>query len=291
MGTLLAKASSVKLAWDVCWPAFWTGFPFKLVAAVLLLAMQVHPWEGAGLATLLVISIPIDIWALGLTARTYFLERHSVELEGSIGLALWWQGAVIGALFLAAAYYVVGGAVTVSQQVAASIIGLIKKIYPGLPIAEQISIELLLWTAATAIVALILALVALQLYGWRVKATVEASGRATGAPYPERVRRWDYSRIPGDPGLLFTSFAAITVLLTIAFWIFLPVTTPHPAEEFQPPISKSAKPLKPEDMLKQTETSLAKAEAVLQTLEKEKEQDKGKDKKSKDMKKPEQKGK
>jgi hypothetical protein len=287
MENLLAKTSSIKLAWNICWPAFWTGFPFKLIAAVLLLAMQVHPWEGAGLATLLVISIPIDIWALGLTARTYFLERHSVELEGNVGLALWWQGAVIGGLFVAAAYYVVGGAVTVSKQIATSIIDLIKRIYPGLPIAEQITIELLLWTVPTAIVALILGLVALQLYGWRVKATVESIGRATGAPYPERVRRVDYSRIPGDPGLMLTSFAALAVLLTIAFWVFLPVTTPHPNEEFQQQTTKPAKPVKPEDILKQTETALAKAEAVLQTLE----QDKGKEKKSKDMKKPEQKGK
>ena len=92
----IANVSSIKLAWALCWAAFWTGFPLKLIVAVLLLAMQVPPWEGAGLTALLIVSIPVDLWALGLTARTYFLERHGLELEGAIGLALWWQGAVIG---------------------------------------------------------------------------------------------------------------------------------------------------------------------------------------------------
>src|SRR5881396_231426 len=90
--------SSIKLAWAVSWSAFWTGFPFKLIVALLLLAGQVHPWEGAGLVTLLVVSVPIDIWAVGLTARTVFLERLGMEVQGPVGVSLWWQGAVLGAL-------------------------------------------------------------------------------------------------------------------------------------------------------------------------------------------------
>ena len=281
----LESASSIKVAWAVCWSAFWTGFPFKMAVAVLLLAMQVHPWEGAGLATLLIVSIPIDIWALGLTARTYFLERHGMELEGPIGLVLWWQGAVIEAAFSAVGYFAVGGAVSVGKKLAASIIEAIKKVFPQFPIAEQITLELLLWSIPTVIVAVVVAMGALQIYGWRIKATVKASGRPTAALLPERVRRWDYARVPGDPGLLFVSFAGMVVLLTIAFWIVLPVTTPHPSEEYKPKATKLAKPMKPEEMLRQTETSLAKAEAVLQTLEHEKRKDK------KEVKKPEQKGK
>src|SRR3989475_4301976 len=84
--------SSIKLAWAVSWSAFWTGFPFKLIVALLLLAGQVHPWEGAGLVTLLVVSVPIDIWAVGLTARTVFLERLGMEVRGPVGVSLWWQG-------------------------------------------------------------------------------------------------------------------------------------------------------------------------------------------------------
>jgi hypothetical protein len=272
MDDLVKKASSVKLAWAVCWSAFWTGFPFKLIATVLLLAMQASPWEGTGLAALLVIAIPIDIWALGLTARTYFLERFGLELPGPVGLKLWLQGIVVGAAMLAAGYYVIGGSITLAKQAAAGIISLMKRLFPQLPIAEQITIELLLWSVPVVLICLILGLIALKLFGWRIKKVVTAIGRPSGAPYPERVRRWDFARVPGDPALLFISLAGVVVLVTTAFWFFLPVTTPHPHQDFQPVVSKPQKALKPEDLLKQTETSLAKAEAVLQVLEKEKDE-------------------
>src|SRR5712691_13567809 len=89
--------SSIKLAWAVSWSAFWTGFPFKLIVALLLLTGQVYPWEGAGLVTLLVVSVPIDIWAVGLTARTVFLERLGMEVQGPVGVSLWRPRAVLGA--------------------------------------------------------------------------------------------------------------------------------------------------------------------------------------------------
>jgi hypothetical protein len=282
MSATLETAPSVKVAWDVCWSAFWTGVPFKLIAVVLLLAMQVHPWEGAGLTALLVISIPIDIWALRLTARTYFLERYSTEMEGPIGLKLWWQGAIIGIAFVISAYFVVVAAASIAKQITDGIIAGIKKVFPGFPIAEQITLELLLWSIPPIVAGVVLALIALQVYGWRIKRTVESAGRPTPEPFVERVRQWDYYRVPRDQGLMFISFAAVIVLFTIVFWIVLPVTTPHPSEEYKTEVAKPAKPVKPEDTLKRTETSLAKAEAVLHTLE----QDKAKEKK--EGKKPEQ---
>src|SRR5438093_5584216 len=209
MITDVAKVSSIKLSWALCWAAFWTGFPFKLMVAVLLLAMQIPPWEGAGLTALLIVSIPIDIWALGLTARTYFLERHGLELEGAIGFALWWQGALIGIAFAAAAYFALPVAISVAKHIAASIIGGIKKVFPGFSIAEQITLELLLWSIPAAAVLGILALIALKVYGWRIKATVKSAGRPTPAPLAERVRRWDYARVPRDPSLVFISFAGV----------------------------------------------------------------------------------
>src|SRR5438552_18024042 len=90
--------SSIKLAWAVSWSAFWTGFPFKLIVALLLLAGKVHPWEGAGPVTLLMVSVPIDIWAVGLTARAAFLERLGMAVKGPLGVTSWWQGAVLGAV-------------------------------------------------------------------------------------------------------------------------------------------------------------------------------------------------
>jgi hypothetical protein len=291
MANLVIKTSSLKVGWSVAWAAFWTGFPLKMIAAVLLLAMHVTPWESTGLTTLLVVSIPIDMWALGLTARTYFLEQHGLELDGPVGLSLWWQGALIGGLFAAAGYYVLPWTITATKQLAAGIIGALKRVFPQLPIAEQITLELVLWSVPTTIVMVLLAFVALQIYGWRIKAVAEASGRVSGAPLGERVRRWDYSRIPHDPGVVLASLAGVVIVLTIAFWAFLSVTTPHPADEFKAPVAKPRKVLKPEELLKQTETSLAKAEAVLQALERDKGKEKKDKKQTKDIKTPEQKGK
>ena len=64
--------SNAKLGLLIVWPTFWTGFPLKLVIALLLLAAGVHPWEGTGLLALLLLSTPIDVWALGLCSRTVF---------------------------------------------------------------------------------------------------------------------------------------------------------------------------------------------------------------------------
>lgn len=291
MANVVIRESALKIGWAIAWAAFWTGFPFKMIAAVLLLAMHVSPWESTGLTTLLVISIPIDIWALGLTARTYFLERHGSELVGPVGISLWWQGALIGGLMAGIGYYVVPWTITATMQLAAAIIAGLKRLFPQLPVAEQITLELLLWSVPATIVVVVLVFIALYIYGWRVKAVAEATGRVSTASFEERVRRWDYSRIPYDPGVVLASLAGLVIVLTIAFWSFLAVTTPHPAEEFQTPVAKPRKVLKPEDLLKQTETSLAKAEAVLQALEQDKGKDKKDNKQKKDKKTPEQKGK
>src|SRR2546427_12492462 len=120
MGHPVESIASINLAWAVSWSAFWPGFPFNLIVAVLLLAGQVHPWEGAGLVTFLVVSVPIDIWAVGLTARTVFLERLGMEVQGPVGVALWWQGAVLGALVLGGAYYAVGATMAVGLKVGAA---------------------------------------------------------------------------------------------------------------------------------------------------------------------------
>ncbi len=39
--------SNTKLGLLVFWPTFWTGFPIKMVVALLLLAAHMHPWEGS----------------------------------------------------------------------------------------------------------------------------------------------------------------------------------------------------------------------------------------------------
>lgn len=260
--------SSVKLAWAVSWSAFWTGFPLKMIAALLLLSMQVHPWEGAGLVALLVISVPIDIWALGLTARTFFLERLGMEVKGPVGAQLWGQGAVLGVVVLGAAYYAVGGAVAVGKSIAHTVFEVVKKIIPEFPIAEQITIELLIWAIPAAIVATLMVIIWLKLFGWRIKRYLAAHGQAGAVSFLDRVRQWDLSRVPADPVLMLVSLSGMAVLLTVAFWVFLPETTTHRHPDY-PAVetAKAKKPVKPEEVLKKTDASLAKAEAVLEALE------------------------
>lgn len=267
--------SSVKLAWALSWAAFWTGFPFKVIVALLLLAAQIHPWEGAGLIALLALSAPIDIWALGLTARTFFLERMGIEVRGPVGVGLWWQGAALGVVALGAAYYAVGTTISVGQKIAAAIFELIKKVYPSFPIAEQITIELLIWSVPATVVIIVFMLIWLKLFGWRIKRFVVASGQTSSAGLQERVREWDGWRVPADPVLMLVSFSGVVVVLTVIFWVLLPVSTPHPHEDYPLPKAAAAKkPVKPEELLKKTEATLVKAGAVLELLEKDKAKEK-----------------
>jgi len=266
--------SSIKLAWAVSWAAFWTGFPFKLIVALLLLAAQVHPWEDAGLIALLALSVPIDIWALGLTARTFFLERLGMEIRGPVGIGLWWQGAVLGAVMMGIAYYAVGAVAAVCQKAAAATFVAVKKVIP-VPIAEQITIELLMWAVPATIVLVVCLLIWLKLFGWRIKRFAVAAGQTSSAGLQERVRTWDAWRVPADAMLMLVSFTAVVVLLTVAFWVLLPVTTPHRHPDYPPLQAETVKKkLKPEELLKKTETTLVTAEAVLKSLEAEKSKEK-----------------
>lgn len=266
--------SSVKLAWALSWTAFWTGFPFKMIVALLLLAAQVHPWEGAGLIALLAVSVPIDVWALGLTARTFFLERMGIDVRGPVGGGLWWQGAVLGIATLGVAFFAVGVTADVCKKAAAATLEVVKKVIP-IPVAEQITIELLMWGVPATIVALIVLLIGLKLFGWRIKRFAATSGQTSPAPLQERVREWDGWRVPADSILMLVSFTAVAVVLTVAFWVLLPVTTTHRHPDYPPPQTEVVKKkVKPEELLKKTESTLAKAEAVLESLEEEKSKEK-----------------
>ncbi len=127
------QISPTKLGFGILWPAFWTGLPIKLAFAVLFLAfgivhfetrialaflmllaspvtvfalptitlgLESHIGEGAGIALLFLLAIPIDIWALGVAGRTFFLERLRREPPDGLGMTLWWKCALVGAIFL-----------------------------------------------------------------------------------------------------------------------------------------------------------------------------------------------
>ncbi|TKB76434.1 MAG: hypothetical protein E8D45_06215 [Nitrospira sp.] len=252
----------MKLGLAVFWPAFWMTVPIKLVIGLLLLAAGMHPWDMPGLGFLLVLSIPLDIWAYGVAARTVFLERLRTQPPDGLGLTLWWQATLLIAIYGTLTYVAVGYAKEGATAVTAWIMEFLKAV----PIAEKISIELVLWSVPTTLVLLLLLMIGLSLFGRMVRRQV-AAGRPTDLTYQGLVRQWDLSRVPTDQPLLLTVFTLTGVALVLLLWGFMPVTTPHVHELYQKPDTKIAPPLKPIDALNRTDKLLAKAEETIKALE------------------------
>lgn len=259
-----SNMSSVKLGLAVAWPAFWTGVPIKIVIALLLLAMGLHPWEMPGLAFLLLLSIPIDIWALDLSAKTVFLERLHLQPPALVGLTLWWQATLFNALYLPIAFLIESQTVEGAKAAVGRILqlGLLK----SLPVPERIGIELTLWGSVAVMVLLALGLGWLFGFG-RIVGKQVAIARPAAEPYQALVRQWDLLRVPADQPLLLTVLVTSGVTLVVLFWAFMPVTTPHPHELYEKPQQKVAPPLKPAEALQKTEKLIAQAESAVQALE------------------------
>jgi len=247
----------------VAWPAVWTGVPIKIVLGLLLLAMGVHPWEMPGLALLLLLSIPIDIWALGVSARTVFLDRLHLEPPESVGVTLWWQAALLSAIYLPIAYGIESQVVAGAKGVVGGIFEV--ELLKNLPVPERISLELVLWGSVATVVLLGLALGWLFLFG-RIVQRPAAVARPLTEPYQALVRRWDLLRVPTDQPLLLTGFTATGVLLVLLFWTVMPVTTPHPHELYRKEPAK-VEVFKPTEALQKTEKLIAQAESAVKALE------------------------
>jgi hypothetical protein len=265
--------SPVKLGLAVAWPAFWTGMPIKIALALLLLAMGLHPWESTGLVLLLLLAIPVDIWAVGLSGRTVLLERLAVEPPSSLGLTLWWQGAALYATYGSLACFLERQTIAGSRAAAARLLDLEQ--LKAIPIAERISIELTLWWSVSAAVLLALALGGLFLFGKLVQRQADAASPAA-ASYAARVHQWDMMRVPTDQPLMLTVFTATGVVLVLLLWAAMPVTTPHPHESYQQDEKKAAPALKPTEALQKAERVLTQAEASVQALEAKAKKSKGK---------------
>jgi hypothetical protein len=305
--------SPTKIGLGVLWPAFWTGFPIKLALAVLFLAMDLlhfegrlglaflmvlaspvtvfalpiitmglesHIGEGAGIGLLFLLSIPIDIWALSVVGRTYFLERLRKEPPEGLGLTLWWKCAVVGAVLLPLVWLIVGTVTSTAISMAHSLLEL--ELFKGLPVAERISLELSLWGSVSAVVLIVLLLIGVSLVGRIIRSTAQAAPSVSDS-YQNVVKRWDMMRVPADQALLFTAVTLAGVVLAVLFWAALPVTTPHPHECCQKPVVKAVPPFKPIEALNKGEKMIAQLEVQLDALEKQKaetEKDKGKGKKA-----------
>jgi hypothetical protein len=283
--------SPFKLGLSVLWPVFWTSLPIKLALALVFLAMgamhletklgvafllllispvsvfayfvlslgmDFHAGEGAGFACLLLLSIPIDIWALGLAARTVFLERLRVEPPDGLGTSLWVRCAVAGAIYLPLLWFIVG------------------ELGKHLPVAERISLELTLWGSLSTVVLILLVWGGFSIIGRFVRRLANTS-RPAGEHYQALVSRWDLMRVPSDQPLMLGGFTAAGAALGVLFWVFLPVSTPHPHECCKPAETKVEGHLDPQKVLGKAEKIFKDSEVRIASIEQaEEEKDKGK---------------
>jgi hypothetical protein len=292
--------SPTKVGLGVLWSAFWTGIPIKLAIAVLFLALGImhfegrfglafamllaspvtvfalptismgfesHLGEGVGIALLFLFCIPIDIWALGVVGRTYFLEKFRKEPPDGLGQTLWWKCALVGAIFLPILWLVVGVVTSTSISMAKSLFE--AELFKGVPVAERISLELTLWGGASSAVLIILLLIGVSLVGRMIRGTAEAASPVS-ENYQGVVTRWDLMRVPADQGLVLTAMTLAGVVFSILFWAALPVTTPHPHECCKKPETAVTPPFKPIDALSKDEKVIAQLAAQVEALEQKK---------------------
>ena len=245
--------SPTKVGLGVLWPAFWTALPLKLAFAVVFLAMDLmhfegriglafvmvlaspvtvfalpiitmglesHIGEGAGIGLLFLLAIPIDMWALNVVGRMYFLEKFRKEPPEGLGLTLWWKCAIVGAIFLPLLWLIVGTVTSAAISMVHSLLDL--ELFHGLPIAERIGIELSLWGSVAAAVLLVLLLIGVSLVGRIIRSTAQTA-RPVSESYQHVVTRWDLMRVPADQGLMFTAVTFGGVVLAI---VFAPIWSP-----------------------------------------------------------------
>jgi hypothetical protein len=305
--------SSFKLGLSILWPACWTALPIKMAFALLFMAMgsihlettlgvtflmllispvsvfaffvislgmDFHFAEGTGLPLLFLLSIPIDMWALGLVARTVFLERLRQEPPDSIGVSLWCRFAVVGAVYLPLLWLVEGWVTDLVRSVIKSILDM--EALAHLPVAERIGLEFTAWSSVSLVVLLALTFIGLSILGKLVQGRA-ASAQPARDTYQALISRWDMMRVPADQSLMLTAFTAAGAVLSILFWAALPISTPHPHECCKPPDVKAAVHFDAQKSLAKGEKTFKDAELKIAALEqKAAEEDKDKPKGGKD---------
>ena len=230
-----------------------------------------HPWEGTGFYLLLLVSLPVDIWALSLCARTVMIDRLKVDPQPGFGLKLWIRWAVFSAIALSLIKIVVSSVTGLAKSVTSSIVHSFKEgLYPTLGVAEQITLELVMWGGVSTLVLILCILGWLYGLGWLTQPFVRNAQHFEGT-IEDQANFWDALRIPKDQTLLLTAFTGAGVVLVFVFWVLLPSTTPHPHEDYEfISTGEKEKKVEPKKVLKEAEKVLAKAELVVKKLEEEK---------------------
>jgi hypothetical protein len=303
--------SPTKIGFGILWPACWTGMPIKAVFAVLAMTMGLVHFEGRfGLAVLLLfaspvtvfaapiimaafetqfgegiglpiifgLSIPVDIWALGLVGRTFFLERLRKEPpHDGLGFAIWWRTALIGTFFLPLLWWIVSRvteiAITASHSMA-EMESMRHLFDTGLPVAERIGLELTIWGSISSAVLIVLAVIGISILGQIIRRMAEHS-RPAPENYQGLITRWDLMRVPNDQGLLLASLAGVGVVLSLMFWAILPVTTPHPHDCCKKPEAQVAPAFKPVESLNKNTQRIASLAAQVEAMEQQQAEPKG----------------
>lgn len=303
--------SPTKIGFGILWPACWTGMPIKAVFAVLAMTMGLVHFEGRfGLAVLLLfaspvtvfaapiimaafetqfgegiglpiifgLSIPVDIWALGLVGRTFFLERLRKEPpHDGLGFAIWWRTALIGTFFLPLLWWIVSRvteiAITASHSMA-EMESMRHLFDTGLPVAERIGLELTIWGSISSAVLIVLAVIGISILGQIIRRMAEHS-RPAPENYQGLITRWDLMRVPNDQGLLLASLAGVGVVLSLMFWAILPVTTPHPHDCCKKPEAQVAPAFKPVESLNTNTQRIASLAAQVEAMEQQQAEPKG----------------
>ncbi|MDH5640988.1 MAG: hypothetical protein OEY28_06815 [Nitrospira sp.] len=294
--------SPTMIGLGVLWPTCWTGIPIKLAFGLLAFALgwmelegrlglaflmllgspftifavplisitlDGHFGEGIGLPILFLLSIPIDIWAFGVVGRTYFLERFRKEPPEALGFTLWWKSAVVGAFFLPVLWFVVSlvteTAVSTSQSLS-QMESLRLLFNTGLPIAERIGLEVTIWGTVSFMVLFLLMVIGISWIG-RIIREIAQAAQPSSDSYQALITRWDLMRVPSDQGVFMTAVTGVGIVLSLLFWVVLPVTTPHPHECCQKEQAKAGPPFKPMEVLTRAEQEIAQIEAVVLAIE------------------------
>ncbi|NJN69847.1 MAG: hypothetical protein HC801_05980 [Nitrospira sp.] len=302
--------SPTKIGFSILWSACWTGMVVKSVFAVLLLTMGLvhfearfglavvmllispvtvfaipilmavfgaHFGEGIGLEILFWLSIPVDIWALGLVGRTFFLERLRKEPPDGLGLAIWWRAALVGAFFLPVLWgivsFITDNAITASHSMA-EMESLRHITDSGLPVAERIGLELTIWGSISSAVLIALSLIGVSILGQIIR-RISEDCQPTAESYQGLITRWDLMRVPTDQGLLLTSLAGVGVVFSLMFWSILPVTTPHPHECCKKPDVQVEPVFKPVESLSSSAQRVATLAEQIEAMEQQKVATKG----------------
>ena len=309
--------SPTKIGFGILWPACWTGMPIKAVLAVLAMTMglvhfegrfglaflmlfaspvtvfaapiimavfETHFGEGIGLPLIFGMSIPVDIWALGLVGRTFFLERLRKEPpHDGLGFAIWWRTALIGTFFLPLLWWIVSRvteiAITASHSMA-EMESMRHLFNTGLPVAERIGLELTMWGSISSAVLIVLAVIGISILGQIIRRMAE-NARPVSENYQGLVTRWDLMRVPSDQGLLLASLAGAGVALSLVFWTILPVTTPHPHDCCKKPEVQVEPVFKPAESLNKNAQRIASLTAQVESMEQHKTETKGQKEKGK----------